>query len=299
LHISGIELSGIGFLVHDTSIVIPPGQSRPIVFHTIVDTTGHPSQNSGVITISSDAENQLSPITLTRNFTYPKDYSVRFTVSSPSGKNQDQVTMQIIADSLPQGLTQLSANLTIGNTDLLSFVDYASPNQVSLNGNTVTITGNPIKTNGNILVELHYRVFLTKDSTTDINFSNVSFNNSDPDYASCVARVQGVGSAGYDYQFVCAEHTIAKLLRGDELRISSINPNPTQGEITITIESPIKTDGVIEVYDILGKRVFSEVRQLSKGKNRILLDTKSIARGRYSVRLKANSSEVQSAFVKE
>jgi hypothetical protein len=196
-------------------------------------------------------------------------------------------------------LTQLSANLTIGNTDLLSFVDYASPNQVTINGNQISITGSPIKTTGNILAELHYRVFLTNDSTTSINFSNVSFNNADPDYANCVATVQGAGNAGYNYEFRCAEHTIAKLLRNEQIRISSINPNPTQGEITVTVESPIKTDGIIEVYDILGKQIISESKSLNKGRNSILLQTKSIARGRYSVRLKTEHSETQGAFVKE
>ncbi|HET9137337.1 MAG TPA: T9SS type A sorting domain-containing protein, partial [Candidatus Kapabacteria bacterium] len=201
--------------------------------------------------------------------------------------------------SLPQGLTQLSANLAIGNTDLLSFVDYTSPNQVALNGNAITITGNPIKTTGNVLAELHYRVFLTNDSTTSITFSNVSFNNSDPDYANCVATVQGAANSGYNYEFRCAEHTIAKLLRNESIRISSINPNPTQGEITVTIESPIKTEGILEIYDILGKQVLSESKQLSKGSNRILLDTKSLARGRYSLQLKTNNTEIQGAFVKE
>jgi photosystem II stability/assembly factor-like uncharacterized protein len=299
LWVKSLGVGGSGFGVENTSFFIPPGGSKTIDVHTVIDTNGHVTSNSDQLTIQSDAENTISPITLTRSFTYPKDYSVRFAVSNPSGKNQDQVTMQIIADSLPQGLTQLSANLTIGNTDLLSFVDYASPNQVTINGNQISITGSPIKTTGNILAELHYRVFLTNDSTTSINFSNVSFNNADPDYANCVATVQGAGNAGYNYEFRCAEHTIAKLLRNEQIRISSINPNPTQGEITVTVESPIKTDGIIEVYDILGKQVISESKSLNKGKNSILLDTKSIARGRYSVRLKTESSETQGAFVKE
>ncbi|HET9135739.1 MAG TPA: T9SS type A sorting domain-containing protein, partial [Candidatus Kapabacteria bacterium] len=132
-----------------------------------------------------------------------------------------------------------------------------------------------------------------------INFSNVSFNNTDPDYSNCVATVQGAATAGYTYEFRCAEHTIAKLLRKEQIRISSINPNPTQGEITVTIESPIKTEGILEIYDILGKQVLSEQKQLSKGNNSIHLQTKSFARGRYSVRLKTESTEIQGAFVKE
>src|ERR1043165_3796164 len=139
--IYGFETTGSGFTVSDTSFVLLPGQTSVITVHTTIDTTNGKIVNNGGVAVNSDADAPINAITFSRNFTYPKDYSVRFTVNSPSGKNQDQVTMQIIADSLPQGLTQLSANLTVANTDLLSFVDYASPNQVSIIGNTVTITG--------------------------------------------------------------------------------------------------------------------------------------------------------------
>jgi hypothetical protein len=297
--VKGYGVSGVGFGVKDSSFFIPPGQSRNIDVHTVIDTTGHITSNSDQLTIQSDADNPISPITLTRSFTYPKNYTVRFAIGQPSGKNQSTVDMYIIADSLPQGLTQLSATLDIANTDLLSFTNYESPNQVTINGKQIIITGNPTITSVDTLATLHYRVFLTNDSTTTVSFSNVNFNNGDLDYANCVATVQGFGGAGYNYEFVCAEHTIAKLLRGDKLQITSISPNPTRSQITLTTQSPSKETATLLIYDLLGNQVQSQQAALSKGTTSIIVNTTTLLSGRYSVQLVTANNTVTSSFVKE
>jgi hypothetical protein len=287
LWITGLDNNGTGFTnTTATPFFILPGESHSVDIHSALDTTGHIGSNRDTLIIRSNAQNPIEPIHLTRQIAYPKDYTIRFSLVNPIGKNGDAITMQVITDSLPTGLTKLDATLSIGNTDLLTYLDYTSPNTVSITGNTISITGNPITRNGNILAELHYKTILTSDSTITVSFSDVRFNDNDIDYKNCIASVQGASSTIFTYDFSCGEHSIAKLLRGEPItKIVSIYPNPVTSTIKIDIISALEQATDIIISNGLGQIETHKEVQLSKGTNTLNLDCSDKANGVYFLRV--------------
>jgi hypothetical protein len=69
---------------------------------------------------------------------------------------------------------------------------------------------------------------------------------------------------------------------------SFIYPNPNHGNYDVIIESIKTEEGLLEVYDVKGKLVFSERINLIPGKNTIPVSTNKIPSGIYFVRTKTS-----------
>lgn len=66
---------------------------------------------------------------------------------------------------------------------------------------------------------------------------------------------------------------------------TSIAPNPTTGKLTVSIESSVSSDVNVELVDLLGKVVSTDVRTLSTGSNSINLDYTGLNTGQYILRI--------------
>jgi photosystem II stability/assembly factor-like uncharacterized protein len=75
----------------------------------------------------------------------------------------------------------------------------------------------------------------------------------------------------------------------------SICPNPTLGEIDINLSGDQNQKPPIEIFDALGKKVFSEPENIQSGMNIIHIDTRNLPAGIYVVRVGHASQN----FVKE
>jgi hypothetical protein len=302
LRVLGYLKNGSGFRVDafDSMIILPHDSAR-VGIHTQLDTSGGVLTNSEVITFTSDADNTALPITLTRRLTPPSHYRFHMaSLGSPSGTSGERVSFQLVSDQ-PNiaGIQTIDYDLSL-NTDLLDLKNTHGPNAVKVTGNHITITGSPniqIASDGSVAT-FDYEIYLTKDSTTNLTATNFHLNNADPKFETCVASARTTDTA-FDYIYRCSDHTIQEFLRTGVLRITSIVPNPTQGEVTISIESPMKQSAVVMVYDLLGKEVLRRVVKLGVGSNSVLLETTDLARSRYVVRVVAATSTVSGAFVKE
>ncbi|MEP7234663.1 MAG: T9SS type A sorting domain-containing protein, partial [Ignavibacteriota bacterium] len=101
--------------------------------------------------------------------------------------------------------------------------------------------------------------------------------------------------ANFSEIYICGDSVLSKFLRvGNLIEITSIHPNPAQDGLEIELQSAMKQDANIEIYDALGARVLSESRNIIQGSNSIHLDTHGLSGGVYLLRL----GSVSQSFIK-
>lgn len=300
LRITNVDLSGKGFTTNtSTPIIIPPGDSITILVSTKADTS-QGNISTGTITFSSDADNQITPIALSHGYTYPKSYSLHLGIPTNSGTSDDIVRLAIVGEqglgSAGSGVNRLDFDLTL-NEDLLEYITFEGQNQVTKNGNHITIT-NPteLTSNTDTLAILRYHVFLTKDSVTDIILTNLTLNNNDT--SACAPKIAAQTSEGFTYRYECGDKHIQSFLRTGTLGITSIKPNPSTGNVTLSINSAQNQEVTIEVVDILGKQSLRMTADITKGVTSVPLQTSSLREGSYIVRVTGTAGSVNGTFTK-
>ena len=170
----------------------------------------------------------------------------------------------------------------------------SSANLSSLDGKSFTLTGSPniIADANGILATVGFTVYLTKDSTTSI----ILTNRNDTTQTPCgMTTLTLGGSATFDYNYLCGERSLSSFLHYvSQLHITSIHPNPAQDEMEININSGLKQDANVEIFNALGARVFFGAKNLILGENKVHLDTKGLSSGMYLVKV----GNVSQSFVK-
>ncbi|MFI5263267.1 MAG: T9SS type A sorting domain-containing protein, partial [Candidatus Kapaibacterium sp.] len=94
---------------------------------------------------------------------------------------------------------------------------------------------------------------------------------------------------------VLPEHSISP---GKEILIRSLYPNPASGEITIDLQSTIQAVAHIEIINTLGMIVYSDVRHLMSGPNRINLSIDKLPEGAYQLKILTGKGEVSESFLR-
>ncbi len=303
LRILGFGVQGIGFSSSvATPIIIPPGGSIDIPVNTIVDTS-QGNISTGTITFTSDADNQIAPITLSRSYTYPKSYSFHIGMLDGSATSDEIVRLAIVGEqglgSAGSGVNRLDFDLSL-NEDLLEYIRPEGSNTVSKNGSRITISNpNELASTDDTLAILVYHVFLTKDSATDITVSNISINNGDT--SSCALKIAAITQAGFTYRYECGDKHIQSFLRTGQasLEITSIRPNPTNGDATVSFESFTNDKAQLQLLDELGKVVLEETLSTKRGANDHTIAIPKHWSGTFFVRLQMGKDVVTGKFVKQ
>lgn len=82
------------------------------------------------------------------------------------------------------------------------------------------------------------------------------------------------------------------------IAISSVYPNPIKDEATLTLQTTRQTMATAEVFDALGRKVYSQTAlKLNPGKNKITLDLPDLESGLYSVFVQADGVSVMRKFI--
>ncbi len=290
LRVSVVGVQGLGFRVSGigSPIIIPPSGSIDIPINTIVDTS-QGNTSTGTITFTSDADNQITPITLSRGYTYPKSYSFHIAMLDGTAASGEIVRLAVVGEqglgSTGSGVNRLDFDLSL-NEDLLEYIRPEGSNTVNKNGSRITISNpNELTSNKDTLATLVYHVFLTKDSATDMSVSNVSINNGDT--SSCAPRVAAITQAGFTYRYECGDkHIQSFLLTGNaSLEITSIRPNPAKDEVFIEVSSATQATATIRIIDIEGKIHYQIPYTLHAGHQQLHIRTPHISEGSYFIEL--------------
>ncbi len=285
--LSGSSTIAPGFVLDTTfPITLLPGESVTIRIRTMLDTIGGNTTSTASLNFSGDFYNSFPPITLSRSYRYRKNYTIHFELPAYHGAAGDTLLVNLVADSLPSDVKQISVSLAQPNDDLLTFLFARSNNQVFLEQPSILrLTGNPLEDSSGILAQLYYLVRLTSDSVTTIELSTASFNSYDPQYEECIASVTTTGST-FIFDSKCGDPTIGALLRGSlPVKIISVRPNPLSATVTLNIKASDNLQDEVHIYNILGSEVYSKQLHLTNGENQVILDLHSLPGGTYQLRL--------------
>ena len=150
----------------------------------------------------------------------------------------------------------------------------------------VTITGNDLSLDPKSPVAtVKFMAMVTDTTSTPIKVSNVVVNNAEPNFNNCILSVTSLDTT-FSLEFVCGDSNVSHFLHtGQVLFNISIRPNPARDELEIDLHSAAKQDVPVEIFDALGVKVFSQMRNVDAGASSIHLDTKSLPGGMYLVRV--------------
>ncbi len=73
------------------------------------------------------------------------------------------------------------------------------------------------------------------------------------------------------------------------MNITSLRPNPAQDGLQVDLRSAVKQDALLEIYDALGAKVFSDIKNIAAGSNTISLSIKGLSDGIYILRVGGSS----------
>jgi photosystem II stability/assembly factor-like uncharacterized protein len=303
LRVSAIDVQGLGFSsTVTTPIVIPPSQSITIPVTTVVDTS-EGNISTGTITFSSDADNQIAPITLSRGYTYPKSYSFHIGMLDGTATSDEIVRLAIVGEqglgSAGSGVKRLDFDLSL-NEDLLEYIRPEGSNSVTKNGSHITIShANELTSINDTLAILVYHVFLTKDSATDITVSNISINNGDT--SACAPKIAAATQAGFTYRYECGDRHIQSFLRTGQAssEITSIRPNPAKDELTVEFMQNERSSVSFEVYDMLWTLIVKKEGEYDTGHKKKTIELRDLPSGSYVISLRSVNGVSSKRFTKE
>src|SRR5258708_28611737 len=100
-------------------------------------------------------------------------------------------------------------------------------------------------------------------------------------------------SSGIDFNYLnlCGDHSIRNSMLGKPIGLT-IRPNPAQDEIKVDISYTEKQEVMIEIFDALGQKVFSDSYSMSSGTSTTPIDTRNLSIGVYLLRLHSASGSV-------
>jgi len=305
LEITAAQMSGSGFQVSGVTfpIFIAPGSSASITIHPYLDTTAGKTVMTGSLTVSSNATNTvITPITFTRSVTPHREVGLYLDASAKRGTDQNVVTFEIKETPgktfTGAAIKQITFDI-IHNSDLLEFIPgQSSGNGISgtPNGNSFTLSNSAITADANgVLATLAFRVYLTKDSTTNLALANVQLGGIDTSAGACPTTLSYSGSASFGYDFACGERSIQGWMNGVmPMRIISLRPNPAQDELKLNVFSSSMQEANIEILDALGKSFTTYMSYMTYGTNVISIDTRNLSQGIYILRI----GGVSQSFIK-
>jgi hypothetical protein len=308
LILTNANLIGTGFIIDISQLpkTLAPRESIALAISSKADTTGGKILNSASVSFASTASNTLPSVTFTRSISFPGTASFGITSvphpSNPIGTSGDPVRFALV-ESLTQGFANAnirSLEFDLGyNSDLITYTGTQGPNTLTTSDKRhFTLSGSPyIQADGNgKLAELDFRIYLTKDSTTDLVLSNVTSGGSQQD--PCASSVSTTTGASFTYTYLCADHMLQDFMRGETLQLGAIKPNPAKNEISFIVDVPSKDNMKIMITDVSGVVLRREERTLRIGKQELTLSISDLPEGGYILSVESASSKTSQRFVR-
>jgi len=307
LIVTSANLVGTGFIIDASQLpkTLAPGEKITLGVSTKVDTAGGKTQNSSTVSFASTASNTLPSITFTRSISFPGNASLGITSvphpSNPLGTSGDPVRFALV-ESASQGFTNAnirSLEFDLGyNSDLITYTGTQGANTLTTSDNRhFTLSGTPYiqaDVSGK-LAELDFRIYLTKDSTTDLVLSNVTSGGGSQD--PCASSVSTTTGASFTYTYLCADHMLQDFMRGETLQLGAIKPNPAKNSISFEVNIPKEEQITLFITDSKGVEYNSTNLVLQKGRHDLYLPINDIPEGSLIITVQNGSTSVSRKFI--
>ena len=192
--------------------------------------------------------------------------------------------------------------------------DIKLPNTGALSVNLLSFTGRNVNTK-NILN------WVTKNELNNDRFEVE--RSTDGSFFEAIGSVKGRGTTNLTSEYIFADEapynganfyrlrqidfdgkaTYSKIIlinvKSDRTAIVNVRPNPTTSQLYYSIYTPISTNGVATITDMLGRVVYTQSVSLLSGYTNMEFDAENLAAGSYMITLRnANGISAHKQFVK-
>ncbi len=238
--------------------------------------------------------------------------SVGFTtrVSNASPKTSERVTVGIYPTKAVTslGLKEISFDLSYQD-DIFQFNSINGPQQPAITNQTlsaglitmpIVINASDMTLDPNVpITEIELTTTVTELTSTAVTLANVKLNGGDQEYALCKLALEASTSAGVTVALQCGDESMRRLMRGEKaIAIKSINPNPTNGNITVDYDSKLSGAVTLSVYSVGGVLVHEEVLAADRPALPLQLDASGWPSGAYTIVLKSGEDEARGGVIK-
>jgi hypothetical protein len=241
-------------------IILLPDSSATFPIFTHLDTTGHPDTINGTLNFTLDSGATVPSVTLTRAVTYPVEFSLSLAAQASAPINATVPVYVLLHGTIPSQADEVDFDL-VYNDDLLSYQNPLQPD-IMPNGPTTVVNGitdRPFKmlpgSDRDTIATLQFQTYLTKNDSTSIRLTHQQFLADREISPPCIATIDTISiPSHFTLELGCDDSNIMAALN-DSLPfiIESIQPNPAQNEITVTLLGTVQP--TIEIYDVLGRTV--------------------------------------------
>ncbi len=260
----------------------------PIVTH--LDTTGHPATISGTLNFTLDSGATVPSVMLTRSVTYPGAFSLSLTSENTAAIKAIVPVYVLRNGTVPAQADEIDFDL-IYNGDLLGFNNAVQPDISPMSQAVLPngLTDQPFKmspaSDRDTIATLLFQTYLTKNDSTGIQLAHQQFWVSGVVSPPCVALMDTISiPSNFTLELRCGDSLILAAWNSEPpFAIESIQPNPAQDEITISLSGNVQPK--IEMYDVLGRG--QDVHSTSLGSG-VSIDVSNMPSGLYFLRLSEN-----------
>jgi hypothetical protein len=236
------------------------------------------------------------------------------TLTKPSVTWEEITELHVTPDkaAASKGLAEIGFDVTLDADVLEPLTNYST----GIAGATITmsgatpvgklsrygfvITGNNMSLDPAVsILNLPLRPYVSDTTITTINVSTINLNPQDPDYERCTLSATG-GGVPFSLDLMCGDSLLSRHLGGKPiLTITSLKPNPTKADVTVTFDLARSGAVKAEVLDVLGNVVKQETLEAAVGETKYNISLPDAAEGVYYVRLRYGSETRTVKFIVE
>ena len=258
-------------------------------YDTVITLYGYPSATKDSLTFLA---------TLTKpSVTWEETTELRVTPDkAAANKNLSEIRFDVTLDAdVLEPLTNYSTGIAG------AAIMMGSPTPVGkLMRFPFTITGNNMTLDPAVIIlNMPMRPYVSDTTMTTIEVSTIRLNPQDADYERCTLSATGNGTP-FSLELMCGDSTLSRYLGGKPiLTITSLKPNPTKADVTVTFDLATSGSVQAEVLDVLGNVVKEETLEATQGETKYNISLPDAPEGVYYVRLRFAGETRTGKFVRE
>ncbi|MFK5878805.1 MAG: T9SS type A sorting domain-containing protein [Flavobacteriaceae bacterium] len=287
--------------VSNSSLDITSFTCTDLGSNTVTLSVTDQSGNTGTQTATVTVEDSINPVAISQDITVQLDINGNATITADDIDNNSTDNCVISNKSLD--ITSFDCSNLGANTVMLTVTDSSSNSNTVSAAVTVVDNIDPTAIGQDITVDLadNTEVIITANDVNNGSFDNCGFTLSiDVDTFTVVGDypvVLTITDIAGNSSSVTVTVTVEDTLGVDDFDLENqikIYPNPTLGVFNIEIQS-LKENATLEIYDILGKQIQSEILN----KNTTQLDISNYANGVYFLRFISDGKVSTKRIVKK
>jgi subtilisin family serine protease len=303
---SGIANSGYTDFTNNLSTTVLTASTYPISVSQGYAGNSFPERFSVWIDYNQSGIFETNELVLNTGTTTaaPNIGSITIPPTALSGSTRMRVSMKFNASATPCESFQYGEVedycINIINTGLIPCDALTTLDTLTINETSATL--NWSATSNNTSYEVEYRE-INQASWTSLPSSNTTFQLTSLQAATTYeARIKAICSdTTSDYSNLitfATDWTVNTENLPMDIESFTVFPNPFKNDFSIEINSSTTQDVLIELFDLSGKLMFSQLNNITNGHNKLLINATSLSSGIYLLKIKTTEGIITDSIVK-